>query len=160
MAEPRWLNPQEMDFWRAFLDANLRVLGAIDADLRADSGITSDDYEVLVRLSEAPDRSIRMSELSEQVVQSRSRLTQRVDRLVSRGWIRRERCPEDRRGAFAVLTEEGFEALATAAPMHVASVRRHLIDRIDPDALPAGTALLRSVLADDSVTDATGADDG
>lgn len=139
---PRWLDDDEMAFWRAFHEVNLRVLDAIGHDLRDDSDLTTDDYEVLVRLSEAPDRRIRMSELSDQVVQSRSRLTQRIDRMVERGWVNRERCPEDGRGTLAVLTDDGFAVLAEAAPGHVASVRRHLIDRLDRDQLRAGLDLL------------------
>jgi len=156
MDDPRWLTPDESAFWRAFVDVNLRIIEAVGADMRADSDCTMDDYEVLVRLSEAPDRRIRMSELSDQVVQSRSRLTQRIDRLAQRGWVRRERCPQDRRGAFAVLTDDGFAALAEAAPMHVASVRRHLVDRLDPSQLRAATSLLRSIVdepADRAATD-------
>ncbi len=131
----RWLDDTEMRFWRAFLVSSHRVLDAVSADLRSESGLTMDDYEVLVHLSEAPDRAVRMSELSELVVQSRSRLTQRIDRLVERGWVCRAPCPDDRRGQFAVLTDEGFDALAAAAPGHVDSVRRHLIDRIDREHL-------------------------
>ena len=137
----RWLDETEMRFWRNFLLSSHRALDAVSADLRADAGLTMDDYEVLVHLSEAPDRAIRMSELSELVVQSRSRLTQRIDRLVERGWVRRAPCPDDRRGQFAVLTDEGFDALAAAAPGHVDSVRRHLIDRIDRAHLEAAAEM-------------------
>ncbi len=144
----RWLDDTEMRFWRNYLSASHRALEAISADLRAESGLTMDDYEVLVHLSEAPDRAIRMSELSELVVQSRSRLTQRIDRMVERGWVRREPCPDDRRGQFAVLTDDGFAALAAAAPGHVASVRRHLIDRIDRDHLGAAADLFHDLEAD------------
>ena len=131
-----------MAFWRDFMTVNLRVFDDISADLRAASDLTMDDYEVLVQLSEAPERRMRMSELSEQVVQSRSRLTQRIDRMVQRGWVRRQPCPEDGRGQFAVLTDEGFDVLAAAAPDHVESVRRHLIDRLDRDQLRAAAAVI------------------
>lgn len=143
-----WLDETEMRFWRNFLLASHRALEGITADLRAESGLTMDDYEVLVHLSEAPCRAVRMSELAELVVQSRSRLTQRIDRLVERGWVCRRPCPDDRRGQFAVLTDDGFQALAAAAPGHVASVRRHLIDRIERDRLEAAADLF-SDLADD-----------
>jgi DNA-binding MarR family transcriptional regulator len=139
---PRWLDDEEMAFWRDFMTVNLRVLDDISADLRAASDLTMDDYEVLVQLSEAPERRMRMSELSEQVVQSRSRLTQRIDRMVQRGWVRRQPCPEDGRGQFAALTDEGFQVLAAAAPDHVESVRRHLVDRLDRDQLRAAAAVL------------------
>lgn len=145
----RWLDDTEMRFWRNFLLSTHRVLDAISTDLRAEAGLTMDDYEVLVHLSEAPDRAMRMSELSERVVQSRSRLTQRVDRMVERGWVCRRPCPEDRRGQFAVLTDEGFAVLADAAPGHVESVRRHVIDRIDRDQLEAAAAMFAHLADDD-----------
>jgi DNA-binding MarR family transcriptional regulator len=144
--EAAWLDDDEMAFWRAFLSASGRAMNAIGIDLRADSGLTLDDYEVLVRLSEAPDLRIRMSELADSVVQSRSQLTQRIDRMVDRGLVARVRCPEDRRGTFAVLTDAGVDMLAAAAPDHVASVRRHVIDHLDRRQLRAGTEALRSIV--------------
>jgi DNA-binding MarR family transcriptional regulator len=84
-----------------------------------------------------------MSELSEQSLHSRSRLTQRVDRLVERGLVRREKCPEDRRGTFAVLTDEGFARIRDAAPGHVEAVRVALIDRLTPEELRTGTEILK-----------------
>jgi DNA-binding MarR family transcriptional regulator len=146
-SEPRWLDPDEMRFWRGFIEVSVRALDAINADLRADADLTHDDYEVLVRLSEAPDRRMRMSELADQVIQSRSRLTQRVDRLVERGWVERQRCPEDRRGMLAALTDAGFRTLADAAPAHVESVRRHLIDRLGPEQIVAGAEVFEAVVA-------------
>jgi DNA-binding MarR family transcriptional regulator len=144
---PRWLDPDEMRFWRGFIEVSGRALDAINADLRTDADVTHDDYEVLVRLSEAPDRRMRMSELAAQVIQSRSRLTQRIDRLVERGFVERQRCPEDRRGMLAALTDAGFATLAAAAPAHVESVRRHLIDRLGPEQIRAGAEVFEAVLA-------------
>jgi DNA-binding MarR family transcriptional regulator len=151
-ASPRWLDADEMRFWRGFIEVSGRAIDAINADLRADADLTHDDYEVLVRLSEAPDRRMRMSELADQVIQSRSRLTQRVDRLVERGLVERQRCPEDRRGMLAALTDDGFRTLAAAAPAHVASVRRHLIDRLGPEQIRAGAELFEAVVATCEVT--------
>lgn len=142
----RWLDDDEMAFWRAYTVAAGRLNAAIDADLRAESGFTLDDYEVLVHLSEAPDRRVRMSELAERVVQSRSRLTQRIDRMVTRGLVERQQCPEDRRGTFAVLTDDGMAALEAAAPGHVESVRRHLLDRLAPAQIRAGADLFGTLL--------------
>ena len=142
----RWLDDDEMAFWRAYTVASGRLNAAIDADLRAESGLTLDDYEVLVHLSEAPERRVRMSELAEHVVQSRSRLTQRIDRMVERGLVARQQCPDDRRGTFAVLTDEGFATLEAAAPGHVESVRRHLLDHLAPTQVHAGADLFRSLL--------------
>ena len=142
----RWLDDDEMAFWRAYTVAAGRLNDAIDADLRAESNLTLDDYEVLVHLSEAPDRRVRMSELADRVVQSKSRLTQRIDRMVGRGLVERQQCPEDRRGTFAVLTDEGFAALEAAAPGHVDSVRRHLLDRLDAAQVRAGADLFGTLL--------------
>jgi DNA-binding MarR family transcriptional regulator len=89
-------------------------------------------YEILVRLSEAPERTMRMSELAEATSSSRSRLSHAVARLEESGWVRRKDCPTDRRGQLAVLTEHGFEVLVTAAPGHVEGVRSHLFDQLTP----------------------------
>jgi DNA-binding MarR family transcriptional regulator len=92
-------------------------------------------YEVLVMLSESPGRSRRMSDLADATQSSRSRLSHAVTRLEGLGWVRRETCAEDRRGALAVLTDEGFAALEAAAPDHVESVRTHLFDLLSPTQL-------------------------
>jgi DNA-binding MarR family transcriptional regulator len=89
-------------------------------------------YEILVRLSEAGDRTMRMSELADSLMSSRSRLSHAVARLEERGWVRRRSDPADRRGQWAVLTDTGYEALAAAAPGHVCAVRRNLFDALDP----------------------------
>lgn len=128
--DPRWLDETEMRAWRGFIEVSGRVVQALDASLKESAGMTFDDYEVLVHLSEAPERRLRMTELSERLLHSQSRLTQRVDRLVKRGWVCREKCDEDRRGTFAVLTADGFAAIASAAPQHLADVRRLLLDHI------------------------------
>lgn len=127
-----WLDEDEQRAWRAYLVATQRLSQQIDHDLQADAGIPHGYYEVLVRLSEAPDRTMRMSELADSSQSSRSRLSHAVARLEELGWIRRESCPDDRRGSFAVLTDKGFAALAAAAPEHVRSVRRHLFDHLSP----------------------------
>jgi DNA-binding MarR family transcriptional regulator len=142
MSEPSWLNSEELEFWRAFIAATTTVMGNVEAELKADAGIGFDDYEVLVHLSEAEDRRLRMSDLSERLLHSRSRLSQRVDRMVQRGLVQREKCPEDGRGTFAVLTDEGFSVIEQAAPQHVAAVRSALIDRLSADQLRSGQKIL------------------
>jgi len=102
----------------------------LDQELTRDSGIPHTYYEVLVRLSEEPGRALRMSELADRSMSSRSRLSHAVSRLEENGWVRRELCPTDRRGQVAVLTDEGFAALAAAAPGHVEGVRTHLFDAL------------------------------
>lgn len=136
MAEVSWLDDEEMAIWRSFLAASARIHQEIDEQLKRDSGLGLDDYEVLVHLSEAPDRQLRMSDLSSQLLHSQSRLSQRVDRLAKRGLVARQKCPEDRRGTFAVLTNDGMALLEEAAPGHVAEVRRVLIDWIAPRERP------------------------
>ncbi len=132
MDDTRWLNAVEARIWRSFVEARARVVNELDRALKHDAGMSIDDYEVLVLLSEAPDHRLRMSALSDRLVHSQSRLTQRIDRLVRRGWVRREQCPEDQRGILAVLTPEGLETMGEIAPAHVARVRELLIDLVDP----------------------------
>ncbi|MPQ98433.1 MarR family transcriptional regulator [Modestobacter sp. I12A-02628] len=129
---PRWLDHDEMHTWRAWLLSSMLLGERLDRELTRGTGISTAYYEILVQLSEAPDRSLRMSTLAERCLSSRSRLSHAVSRLQERGWIRREVCPEDGRGQFAVLTDEGFAALAAAAPLHVESVRTHLLDQLSP----------------------------
>ena len=124
----RWLSEGEQRTWRAYLTANQLLSDALDRQLMRDSGLPHGYYEILVRLSEAPGRSLRMSELAVASQSSRSRLSHAVARLEERGWVRREVAAEDRRGQVAVLTDEGFAALAEAAPGHVEAVRSYLFD--------------------------------
>lgn len=131
--DTRWLDPQEARIWRAFIEATGRIGTALNDSLKSCSGLTMDDYEMLVHLSEAETQRLRMTELSHRLLHSQSRLTQRIDRLAEKGLVAREKCPDDRRGTFAVLTADGMRAIEAAAPRHVADVRRLLIDLIEPD---------------------------
>ncbi|MEV0005747.1 MarR family transcriptional regulator [Micromonospora sp. NPDC050980] len=128
----RWLNPDEQRTWRAFLAASRALMETLDRELQRDAGLPHAYYEILVRLSEAPDRRLRMSDLAEVTGSSRSRLSHAAARLEAAGWVRREDCPTDRRGQLAVLTDDGFATLAAAAPGHVDGVRRHLFDALSP----------------------------
>ncbi len=132
MTETRWLDEREQEAWRAFVCASRQLFAALDHELQRDAGMPHAYYEILVRLSEAPERALRMSTLAEWVGSSRSRLSHAVARLEERGWVRREDCPSDRRGQVAVLTDEGYATLQAAAPGHVRGVREHLIDRLTP----------------------------
>jgi DNA-binding MarR family transcriptional regulator len=132
-AEPRWLAADEQQAWRAFLSASRLLFDTLDRELQSGAGIPHAYYEILVRLSEAPDRTLRMSDLAAASLSSRSRLSHAVSRLEESGWVRRESCDTDRRGAWAVLTDEGFAALAAAAPTHVEGVRRHLFDQLSAE---------------------------
>ena len=127
---PRWLDDDEQRTWRAFLAATQLVMDQLDRQLQRDSGMPRAYYEILVRLSEAPDRRLRMSELAQTCWSSRSRLSHAVARLEESGWVRRESCPQDKRGQFAVLTDTGFRVLERAAPGHVEQVREMLFDTL------------------------------
>jgi len=133
----RWLTTEEQQAWRAYLEATTLLFDALDRQLQRDSGIPHGYYEILVRLSEADQRTMRMSELADATRSSRSRLSHAVARLEDRGWVKRRDCDTDRRGQLATLTEGGFAALEAAAPGHVAAVREHMIDRLSPEQLGA-----------------------
>src|SRR3954452_17711309 len=143
----RWLDAEEQRAWRAYLSATQLLAAQLDRELQRDSGLPHAYYEILVRLSEAPGRTLRMSELANAAESSRSRLSHAVARLEETGWVRRESCPTDRRGAFARLTDEGFAALEAAAPAHVESVRRHLLDRLTADQVRQLQEIFEAVLA-------------
>jgi DNA-binding MarR family transcriptional regulator len=133
VGEPRWLDAEEQKAWRAWLYSSLLLQDRLDRDLVHQTGISHAYYEILVALSETPERRMRMSELAARCLSSRSRLSHAVSRLEERGWVRRQVCAEDARGQLAVLTDEGFAALEAAAPVHVESVRTHLFDQLSPE---------------------------
>jgi DNA-binding MarR family transcriptional regulator len=133
VSKPRWLNAEEQRAWRAFLDATRLLFDRLERELQRDAGMPVAYYDILVQLSEAPQRTMRMSDLAASSRSSRSRLSHAVARLEEAGWVCRQECPTDRRGAFASLTEEGFAALEKAAPGHVESVRSHLFDHLSDD---------------------------
>ena len=126
---PRWLNPAEMKAWRRYIIASRRLLDALDSDL-ADHDLSMPDYEILAQLSDAPNRRMRMSELADVAMLSRSRLSHRMKVMEKAGWVKREACPADKRGYFAVMTAIGWKAIVEAAPDHVASVRHRFIDNL------------------------------
>ena len=145
--EPRWLDADEQKAWRAWLYSTQLLAERLDRELQHTTGIPHAYYEILVQLSETPERQMRMSELADRCLSSRSRLSHAVSRLEERGWVRRQVCAEDGRGQLAVLTDEGFAALEAAAPVHVDSVRTHLFDQLTPEQVAAmrdlGETLLR-----------------
>ncbi len=147
VAAPRWLDAEEQKAWRAWLFSQMLLQERLDRDLTRQTGISHAYYEILVALSESPGRMMRMSELADRCRSSRSRLSHAVARLEERGWIRRQVCESDGRGQLAVLTDDGFEALEAAAPVHVESVRVHLFDQLTPEQIEAmrgiGEALLQ-----------------
>jgi DNA-binding MarR family transcriptional regulator len=129
----RWLSDDEQAVWRAYLAATQLLTAQLQRELMRDAGMPHAYYEILVRLSEAPRRTLRMSDLADAAESSRSRLSHAIAKLEAQGWVRRESCETDRRGSFAVLTDEGFQALESAAPGHVETVREYLFDRLTPE---------------------------
>ncbi len=129
---PRWLNPAEMKAWRRYIIASRRLLEALDSDLE-DHELSMADYEVLAQLSDAPERKMRMSELADVAMLSRSRLSHRIKVMEKAGWVKREACPVDKRGYFAVMTPKGWKAIVAAAPDHVESVRTRFLDHLNKE---------------------------
>ena len=127
--EPNWLTPTEMAAWRRYIVASRRLIEALDTDLDQHD-LSISDYEILAQLSDAPDRRMRMAELAEIAMLSRSRLSHRMKVMEEAGWVRREACPDDKRGFFAVMTNKGWKAIVAAAPDHVASVRSRFVDKL------------------------------
>jgi DNA-binding MarR family transcriptional regulator len=140
----RWLTADEQRAWRSHLDVNRLLTYQLERDLQP-FGLTMNDYEILVNLSESADRRMRMSDLAASTLQSKSRLSHQITRMEKAGLVRRESCESDKRGLFAVLTEEGWLTMRRVAPHHVASVRRHFIDRMSPQDLAHLNETLRPV---------------
>jgi DNA-binding MarR family transcriptional regulator len=126
---PNWLDPDEMRAWRAYVETVGHITTELERDL-APTGLTLGDYQVLVYLSETADQHMRMCDLAGLLQLSPSGMTRRIDGLVKAGWVARVPSPDDRRVMHAQLTPAGFRALVDAAPIHLASVRRVLIDHL------------------------------
>ena len=146
VGEPRWLDRAEQRAWRAFLTSTNLVFDVVDRQLQHDAGMPHAYYEILVRLSEAPERTLRMSALADRAGASRSRLSHAVAKLELRGWVERRECPTDRRGFLAVLTDEGFAALAAAAPGHVEAVRAAVFDALTAEQVEQMRAIGEAIL--------------
>ncbi len=155
VADPstRWLDQLEMAAWRTYVETVADLDSALEADL-APTGLMPGDYQVFVYLSEADDHSIRMCDLAAKLQLSPSGLTRRLDGLVRAGWVERRPSEVDRRVMLAVLTPAGFDKLVEAAPLHVASVRRHMIDLLTPGelrAIASAFGKIRTALSHDAV---------
>ena len=133
----RWLSAEQQRDWRAFRDGVALLLEVLGRELDEQCGLSLHEYEVMVRLSESPDRTLRMSELASGIGHSRSRLTHTIARMEGAGLVERRACRSDLRGVECTLTEAGFQRLVDAAPLHVASVRAHLVDVLTAEQLAA-----------------------
>ncbi|WP_088317716.1 MarR family winged helix-turn-helix transcriptional regulator [Kineosporia sp. R_H_3] len=140
--EPRWLTAQEQAVWRAYLDVTRLFNDKLNRRLVDDADLSLAEYEIMVQLSETDGHRLRMSELADRAVNSRSRLTHTVARMEDRGLVRREACPDDGRGVLCVLTDDGFATIQRAAPDHVAAVRETVFDVLtEPEVECLGTAM-------------------
>jgi DNA-binding MarR family transcriptional regulator len=143
-ADELWLSAEQLRWWREYVTGAARLSEALGRQLERDSGLSLWEYEVMVRLSEAPGRTLRMAELARSMVQSRSRITHTVARMERRGFVERRGCPVDGRGINAVLTDHGFATLSEAAPGHIRAVRANLVDQLSPEQFAAlGEAMSR-----------------
>jgi DNA-binding MarR family transcriptional regulator len=142
MTEPLTRHDPRLATWAAFLRAHARVVRELERELQAEQRMALTDYDVLVQLAAAEDRRLRMSELAERLLLSRSGATRLVDRLVAQGLVAREICDTDRRGQWAALTDAGLDRLRAAAPTHLRGVGEHFLDRMSPDDLASMQAIL------------------
>lgn len=143
--QPRWLTDDEQNAWRAYIRLAKMLMRQLDRDLHS-FGLSTNDYEILVELSEAPGNRLRMTELADLTAQSRSRLSHQITRMEAKGLVRRAACDGDKRGTFTVITPRGMATIERVAPSHVDSVREHFIDRLSPADLAVLTAAFEPVM--------------
>ncbi|MCP2257677.1 DNA-binding transcriptional regulator, MarR family [Streptoalloteichus tenebrarius] len=147
MSDTRWLDDDQQRAWRSYLRMQTRLTAALNRQLQTDSGLSLADYEVLVYLTDAPDGRLRPYELQHALDWEQSRLSHHLSRMQRRGLVERQDCPEDRRGAFVVLTPAGREAITNAAPGHVEAVRDLFFDALTPEQVAALRQVATQVLA-------------
>ena len=143
--ETRWLTDEQQRVWRTYLDAVTLLEDHLDRQLQRDAGMPHIYYGLLVKLAESPRRRLRMTELAMYAKITRSRLSHAIARLEKNGWVRREDCPDDKRGQFAVLTDAGLQVLQETAPGHVEAVRQAMFDRLTPEQQKALGEIMRIV---------------
>ena len=141
----RWLDADQQGSWRAFAVGVTLLLDRLDADLQRAFGLSLTEYEILVRLSEHPERSMRMAQLADALAHSRSRVTHTVARMQRAGLVERAVSPEDGRGIVCTLTERGHDLLVEAAPVHVNGVREYLVDLADREDFAALGRVMNAV---------------
>jgi DNA-binding MarR family transcriptional regulator len=144
----RRLTPTELRVWRSFLRAHAQLTRQLEADLLAEHDLPLASYDVLVQLVEAPDHRLRMTELADRVLLSRSGLTRLIDRMAREGLVRREACESDARGLFAVLTDAGYARLRAASATHLRGVQEYAMGRLTESQLEALSEVMGRLLAD------------
>lgn len=144
-SEPRWLTDEQQRVWRSYIDATTLLEDHLDRQLQRDAGMPHVYYGLLVKLAESPRRRLRMTELARFAKITRSRLSHAIARLEKNGWVRREDCPDDKRGQFAVLTDQGQDVLRQTAPGHVEAVRQAVFDRLTTEQQEALGEIMRIV---------------
>ncbi|MFD3511880.1 MarR family winged helix-turn-helix transcriptional regulator [Streptomyces sp. NPDC058657] len=157
VVQPRWLTDEEQRVWRAYIHATTLLDDTLDRQLQRDAGMPHMYYGLLVQLAQAPARRLRMTELAKNAKITRSRLSHAIARLEKNGWVRRQDCPSDKRGQNAILTDEGYEVLRTAAPDHVELVRRAMFDRLTEEQVRQLGEIMRTI-AEGLEPTGTGAD--
>ena len=140
-------DPAQLAAWRLLLEAHAATTELLERELVAERGLPLTRYDVLLNLAEAPGGRLRMQELSASVLLSKSGLSRLVDRMVDAGLVRRERCQDDRRGWFAVLTDQGRSALRRAAPVHLRGIQEHFAQHLEPEEVQVLTTALARVVA-------------
>jgi len=143
---PPWLDEDEQRAWRGFLSVHAQMTARLHRDLQASSGLSIADYEILVVLTDVPERSLRMFEVGERLQWEKSRVSKQVSRMERRGLVERRDCADDRRGAFVDLTDAGRAAIEAAAPGHVELVRRLFIDPLSREQVEALGAITGAIL--------------
>ncbi|MEV7287075.1 helix-turn-helix domain-containing protein [Streptomyces sp. NPDC093252] len=143
---PHWLDQKEYAAWRQFIRMQEKLVGRLARQVQAESSLSAADYTVLVELTDVPDGRLRFMDLVRAVEWEKSRMSHQITRMVKRGLVAREECPEDGRGALTVITAAGRAAIAEAAPRHVDAVRRYFIDALTPEELASVAHISRRVL--------------
>jgi DNA-binding MarR family transcriptional regulator len=141
-----WLSDEEQAAWRGLLRMHERLTAALSRQLLAEAGLSAQDYAVLVALTDTPDGNLRPGDLARELGWEKSRLSHHIARMTDRGLVRRAKCETDQRGWYLTITGPGREAIAAAAPAHVAAVRRAFVDRLTPDQLRTLATIAEVVL--------------
>jgi DNA-binding MarR family transcriptional regulator len=147
MAEPRWLDDDEQHAWRSYLRMAGKLSAHLNRQLQADSDLSLADFDVLVHLTDVPERRLRVVELARELEWEKSRLSHHVARMERRGLVRREECEDDGRGSYIVLTPTGLAAIEAAAPGHVETVRQAVFDGLSREQVTALGQVADQVLA-------------